>query len=87
MRLFSAGPRRALTAGETAMAALLFGAAIDYWRVHVYGRRYLPFGLQPKNCAMTPNGAIYFHQSCCLADFSAGSVQARHWFMHEMALL
>lgn len=67
------------------MAALLFGNAIDYARVRIYRRRYLPFGLQPRNCAMSPNGSIYFHQSCCLLDFSAGSQSARHWFMHEMA--
>lgn len=73
---------RLLTAGEIAMASLLFRDAIDYRRVHIYGRRYMPF--QPKNCAMSPNGAIYFHQSCCLLDFSAGSETARHWFMHEM---
>ena len=73
-----------MTAGEIAMAALLFGGAIDYSRVHIYKRRYLPFGLQPKNCAMTPNGAIYFDKSRCLLDFSAGSLDARHWFMHEM---
>jgi len=66
------------------MAALLFGASIDYARVRIYRRRYLPFGLQPANCAMTPNGHMFFHKSCCLRDFSAGSESARHWFMHEM---
>lgn len=75
---------RYLTAGETAMAQRLFGDAIDYPKVRIYNRRYLPFGLQPRNCAMTPNGAIYFHQSCCLLDFSKGSAAARHWFMHEI---
>jgi hypothetical protein len=75
---------RPLTAGETAMAARLFGAAVDYTRVRIYQRRYLPFGLQPRNCAMTPNGHLYFHKSRCLLDFSAGSEHARHWFMHEM---
>ncbi len=75
---------RALTTGEIACASLLFGGAIDYARVRIFNRRYLPFGLQPKNCAMTPNGAMYFHQSCCLLDFSNGSEDARHWFMHEM---
>ena len=85
MALMQGRPRfRGLTAGETAMAARLFGGAIDYPAVRIYNRRYLPFGLQPKNCAMTPNGAIYFHQSCCLLDFSNGSEHARHWFMHEM---
>jgi hypothetical protein len=75
---------RALTAGEKGMAGRLFGAAIDYTRVRIYQRRYLPLGLQPVNCAMTPNGHLYFHKSRCLLDFSAGSDQARHWFMHEM---
>lgn len=75
---------RLLTAGEIAMAARLFGAAVDYARVRIYRRRYLPFGLQPANCAMTPNGHMFFHRSCCLPDFSAGSEHARHWFMHEM---
>lgn len=75
---------RALTAGEIAMAARLFGSAVDYARVRIYRRRYLPFGLQPVNCAMTPNGHLYFHQSRCLDDFSCASEQARHWFMHEM---
>jgi hypothetical protein len=75
---------RPLTDGETAMAALLFGDAVDYRKVRIFNRRYLPFGLQARNCAMTPNGAMYFHKSCCLGDFSTGSEHARHWFMHEM---
>jgi hypothetical protein len=65
------------------MASLLFGGAIDYARVRVHNRRYLPL-LQPKNCAMTPNGSIYFHHSCFLPDYAAGDPPARHWFMHEM---
>ncbi|MES2324390.1 MAG: Rhs element Vgr protein [Pseudomonadota bacterium] len=75
---------RLLTAGEVAMARQLFGDAIDYHKVRIHNRRYLPFGLQPKNCAMSPNGHMYFHKSCCLPDFSAASASARHWFMHEM---
>ncbi|MDQ2990376.1 MAG: Rhs element Vgr protein [Pseudomonadota bacterium] len=73
---------RALTAGEVAMASALFGGAIDYAKVRIHNRRYFPF--QPKNCAMTPNGRLYFHHSCFLDDFAAGDVHARHWFMHEM---
>jgi hypothetical protein len=75
---------RLLSAGEIAMASLLFGDAIDYSRVRVHNRRYLPFGLQPRNCAMSPNGSIYFHHSCFLPDYSRGDPPARHWFMHEM---
>ena len=66
------------------MASLLFGDAIDYARVRIFDRCYLPFGLQPKNCAMTPNGSIYFHPSCHLDDYSRADLPARHWFMHEM---
>lgn len=76
--------RRHLTAGEIAMASLLFGDAIDYQSVIIHNRRYLPFGLQARNCAMTPNGSMYFDKSCCLVDFSQGTLSAQHWFMHEM---
>jgi hypothetical protein len=74
---------RPLTAGEIAMASLLFRDAIDYTRVRVFSRRYLPY-LQPKNCAMTPNGSMYFHQSCFLDDYAQANLTGRHWFMHEM---
>ena len=75
---------RGLTPGEIEMASLLFGGAIDYTRVRVHDRRYLPL-VQPKNCAMTPNGSIYFHPSCFLPDYSLGNPTVIHWFMHEMA--
>jgi len=65
------------------MASLLFGDAIDYRRVRLYNRRYMPF--QPKNCCMTPNGSMYFHRSCFLSDYSRGDPPAVHWFIHEMA--
>ncbi|WP_200958338.1 hypothetical protein [Massilia sp. Root335] len=74
---------RGLTPGEIRMASLLFGSAIDWARVHVHGRRYLPL-VQPKNCAMTPNGSMYFHPSCFLPDYAAGDPHTIHWFMHEM---
>jgi hypothetical protein len=74
---------RVLTPSETAMAALLFGESIDYGRVRIYARRYMPF--QPKNCCMTPNGSMYFHRSCFLSDYSLGNLSAMHWFQHEMA--
>jgi hypothetical protein len=77
---------RPLTAGEIAMASLLFRDAIDYARVRVYSRRYLPY-LQPKNCAMTPNGSLYFHHSCFLDDYSRANLTGQHWFMHEMVNL
>ncbi len=64
------------------MASLLFRDAIDYSRVRIHGRRYMPF--QPKNCCMTPNGSMYFHRSCFLPDYTRGDPTAIHWFMHEM---
>lgn len=73
---------RPLTENEIAMASLLFRDAIDYRRVRIHGRRYMPF--QPKNCCMTPNGSMYFHHSCFLPDYTRGDPGAVHWFMHEM---
>ena len=66
------------------MARLVFGAAIDYARVRIHNRCYLPFGLQPRHCAMAPNGSIYFHPSCYLDNYAAADPPARHWFIHEM---
>jgi hypothetical protein len=79
-----AGSRRArpLTQHEIAMAASLFGASIDYARVRIHARRYMPF--QPKNCCMTPNSSMYFHRSCFLPDYTRGDTPVRHWFLHEM---
>ena len=65
------------------MASLLFRGAIDYRRVRIHARRYMPF--QPSNCAMTPNGHLYFHASCFLDDYAKASVSNQHWFIHEMA--
>jgi hypothetical protein len=58
------------------MASLLFGNAIDYERVRIHARRYMPF--QPRNCAMTPNGSMYFHQSCFLPDYTRGDPAVVH---------
>lgn len=73
---------RPLTSGEIAMAELLFGKSIDYERVRIHARRYMPF--QPQNCCMTPNGSMYFHRSCFLPDYTRGDPPVVHWFLHEM---
>ena len=65
------------------MASLLFRDAIDYRRVGIHARRYMPF--QPRNCAMTPNGHMYFHASCFLRDHAQADIVHQHWFLHEMA--
>ena len=74
---------RPLTNGEIKLASLLFGDAIDYARVRIHNRRYMPF--QPRNCCMTPNGSMYFHQSFYLPDYIRGDPSVMHWFIHEMA--
>jgi hypothetical protein len=79
---------RGLTPGEMQMASLLFGGALDLARVRVHGRRYLPL-VQPKNCAITPDGSFYFHPACFLPacflpDYAASDPHTIHWFMHEM---
>ena len=76
---------RPLTEGEIALASLLLRDAIDYSRVRIHARRYMPF--QPKNCCMTSNGSMYFHHSCFLDDYSQAHLTGQHWFMHEMVLL
>lgn len=76
---------RPLTEGEIALASLLLRDAIDYSRVRIHARRYMPF--QPKNCCMTSNGSMYFHHSCFLDDYSQANLTGQHWFMHEMVLL
>jgi len=74
--------KRPLTEGEITLASRLFRDAIDYRRVRIHARRYMPF--QPKNCCMTPNGSMFFHASCFLDDYSQASITTRHWFIHEM---
>lgn len=50
------GKRRLLTAGERAMAATVFGSAIDYNKVRVIKGNYLPY----QDVPMSPNGFIYY---------------------------
>lgn len=78
------GGARSLTASETAMARSLFGGAVDYSRVKVHNGEYLPFGLQPDDTAMTPNGELYFNPKRFVEDFSLSSFLDSLWFMHEM---
>lgn len=79
---------RPLTSGEIAMAKSIFKDSIDYSKVKVHNEEYLPFGLQPDNTAMTPNGEIYFNPQYYKDDFSLSATQDdlanNHWFMHEM---
>lgn len=78
------GEDRPLTAGEIAMARLIFKDSLDYSDVRVHNDEYLPFGLQPDNTAMTPNGELYFNPDYFKEDFSKEDNRNKHWFMHEM---
>jgi type VI secretion system secreted protein VgrG len=80
------GDERALTAGEIAMAQMIFKDAIDYCKVKVHhGGWWLFLGLQ--NTAVTPNGEMYYPKKTGLYqdDFSAtNDPRDRALFMHEM---
>lgn len=80
------GKSRDLTAGEIAIARLVFGDSIKYEKVKVHNGEYLWFGMQPDNTAMTPNGEMYFNPKHFKEDFSLpADINGQQWFMHEMA--
>ncbi|WP_370458085.1 hypothetical protein [Cronobacter sp. EKM102R] len=54
------GGIRLLTMGEIKLAQSVFASTIDYSKVWIHRGSYLPFNLQNRNAAMTPNGEIYF---------------------------
>ena len=75
---------RPLTEGERALAASIFGNAIDYEPVRIRRRRWFPF--QPRHVVMAPCGHIHFHPAGQLwsADFSAEPPHRQGLFIHEM---
>ncbi|WP_425327794.1 type VI secretion system Vgr family protein [Pseudomonas nitroreducens] len=80
------GDERSLTAGEIAMARIVFQDAIDYSKVKVHrGGWWLFLGFQ--NAAVTPNGEMYFPKSTGLYrdDFSSTTNDRdKALFIHEM---
>jgi hypothetical protein len=72
---------RALTPGEIALGADVFGAEIPWPRVRVFqAPRWLGFG------AMVPIGkTIVFARWRALRDFSQAGLEEQGWFMHELA--
>lgn len=78
------GESRPMTSGERAIAWTIFRGSIEYSKVRVHNETYLPFGLQTKDMAMTPDGELYFHPDDYLADFSTADHDIMRWFMHEM---
>ncbi len=78
------GTSRPLRDTEIRMAAQIFQGSINYRRVRVHNEEFLPFGLQPNNTAMTPNGEIYFNPTRFKEDFTQSTPSDQHWLMHEM---
>jgi hypothetical protein len=83
------GPKeteRPLTRGEIDMARLVFRESIDYARVKVYKKKFLPLGIQDDNTVMTPNGNLYCHPGKSFKeDFSKADFNMKVLFIHEMA--
>jgi hypothetical protein len=73
-----------LTAGEVALARSVFGETIDYTRVTIRRRRFMPF--QPRSVTMAPMGHIHFHPEAThyCDDFAAAPLHAQGHFLHEM---
>ena len=75
---------RALTEGERALAASMFGAAIDLDRVRLHRRKWFPF--QPKRAIMAPDGHIWVHPQGRLwrDDYAEAPLNLQGLFLHEM---
>lgn len=83
-RKISAPDRRALTAGEIALARSLFGDAIDYSRAGVVNRKWAFF--QPRRTVMAPLGTVHFHPDGGLYhdDFAHAPLHLQALFVHEL---
>jgi hypothetical protein len=77
-------PSRPLSEGERALAASVFGDAIDYDPVRIVRRAWWP--LQPRNIVMAPCGNIHFHRRGELwsEDFAKEPLHRQGLFIHEM---
>lgn len=75
---------RPLTPAETALAAAVFGDAIDYAQVRLANRKWAFF--QPRETVMAPRGCIHFHPrgSLYCDDFGDAHADAQGLFIHEM---
>ena len=82
--MLNRGGLRILTTREISLAQELYSYSIRYNQVWVHHGSYLPFSMQDKNTAMTPNGEIWFETNVYRDDFSAGTVDLNHLFLHEM---
>lgn len=75
---------RPLTSGEIELAQEVFGKAIEYDRIKIFRRKYLPF--QRYDITMAPNGHLYFAPNApgYTKDFSKADFLGKHHFLHEL---
>jgi hypothetical protein len=75
---------RPLTAKERALAASIFGDAIDYDRVRIHRRKWFPF--QPRHAIMAPDGHLWVHPKGHLwsDDYGEAPLNLQALFLHEM---
>ncbi|MXP09463.1 vgr related protein [Pseudoblastomonas halimionae] len=62
----------------------MFGSAIDYSKVRIRRRKFMPF--QPRKVTMAPRGHLHFHpmgEAYC-DDFAAVPLLRQGLFIHEM---
>jgi hypothetical protein len=76
--------QRPLSEAEITLARQVFGDAIDYGRVAVHARGFLPFGLQHPATSMAPNGGLYCGERVYRPDFACGDARDALHFIHEM---
>lgn len=77
--------KRALTAGEIALAKTVFGDGIDYAAVRLHDRRILPPVIQEREQAVANGNNISFPRGAYSPDFSAEpDAKKQSVFIHEM---
>ena len=73
--------KRNLTAGEIALAQVMFQHAIDYAAVSLV---FDSWWQKRSKTALAPNGNVYFPAHARCEDFSVAAPHMQVWFMHEM---
>lgn len=75
---------RPMTQSEVELARTIFKDAIDYSKVRIANKSWMPF--QPKRTLMAPMGTIHFNPKGGLykEDFGKASVYAQSDIIHEL---
>lgn len=77
--------KRALTAGEIALAKTVFGDSIDYAAVRLHDKRILPPLIQEREQAVAKGNDISFPRGAYSEDFSVEpDAKKQSVFIHEM---